>query len=140
MGAIFHRKKLNRKALDMDMTLTPHGPKTRAPAFRRRRFLDTPTPKRGAAQDMVPLLISAIVGALTTGAVAALLILSAPAYAGASAGDAAAQSSLGVEDDEQVLPVRSSSSDDPAPIPFTGPNALAPPPVCTCVLPPAAQD
>lgn len=68
------------------------------------------------AQEMASLLISAIIGAVVTGGIASLLMLSGPALA-----------SLSQEPQGDQF------------VPFTGLQIPALPPVCTCILPDVAD-
>lgn len=93
-------------------------------------------------REMVSLLIAALAGALATGVLATLIMMSAPAYAGSPPeSHAPANPQLLVR-----LPRKADEADphaarvfpkDLAPLP--GPQALTSPPVCTCTLPPAVD-
>ncbi len=121
----------------MVLPCSPCRPHHDKPETRRRRPTLLPMLYSRDARDMVSLLVSAVAGALTTGALATLIMMSPPAYAG-TAGTDDAESAAHMRDTSQRLyPARAVPGDDPAPVPFSSPRGLELPPVCTCVLPQA---
>lgn len=87
------------------------------------------------------MLISAVAGALATGAIATLIIMSAPAYA-ETEGTHGAMNLASEESDapERLYPAHVSPNDDLAPIPFRSSRGVDLPPVCTCILPQIIPD
>lgn len=92
------------------------------------------------ALDMASLLVSAVAGALTTGALATLVMMSAPAYAETASRDGTEGAAYPSDATERLYPAFADSGDDTEPFPFSVPQGLGLTPVCTCVLPPATSD
>lgn len=125
----------------MVLPVSPDRPSRNWPTPRRVRPARAPVFISPDAKDMISLLISAVAGALATGAIATLIIMSAPAYAETPRTDGVG-TSAGEESDapEQLFPARVAPDDDLALIPFSGPRGLELPPVCTCILPQIIPD
>lgn len=90
---------------------------------------------------MTSLLIAALAGALATGGLATLIMMSAPAYAGSTPeGGPQLLVRLPRTTDEVDWHAEGAFPEDlPDLAPLPGPQALTPPPVCTCILPPAVD-
>ncbi|WP_305967762.1 MULTISPECIES: hypothetical protein [unclassified Mameliella] len=92
-------------------------------------------------REMTSLLIAALAGALATGGLATLIMMSAPAYAGSTPeGGPRLLVRLPRTTDEVDWRAEGAFPEDlPDLAPLPGPQALTPPPVCTCILPPAVD-
>ena len=128
----------------MELTSAPARPGPDAPRHRRVTIVHAPqsSPWLRGMREMVSLLIAALAGALATGSLATLIMMSAPAYAGSPPeSHAPANPQLLVrlprEADEPDSHAARVFPENLAPLP--GPQALTPPPVCTCTLPPAVD-
>ncbi|TCS59571.1 hypothetical protein [Primorskyibacter sedentarius] len=119
----------------MEPFFPPHRAHQDKPASRRRRPARFASLKSRDAKDMTSLLISATACALTTGAFATLIMMSAPAYAGTAVTDGTESSPDKTAATEWLYPAHAVPGDDPAPVPFSGPRGLEMLPVCTCTLP-----
>ncbi|WP_323771564.1 hypothetical protein [Antarctobacter sp.] len=89
---------------------------------------------------MASLVVSAVAGALTAGALATLIIMSPPAYAGTADTDGTGIAAQNGDATDRIYPVRAVHGDDLDPVPFSGARGLKLPPVCTCVLPQPIPD
>ena len=131
----------------MELTCAPARPGSDTPSYRRATVAHASqgSPWIRALREMTSLLIAAVAGALATGVLATLIMMSAPAYASGTA-ESHALGSLqliarlpGEADEADWRATRTMPEDLPDLAPRPGPQALTPPPVCTCTLPPAVD-
>ena len=131
----------------MELTCAPARPGPDTPSYRRATVAHASqgSPRIRGLREMTSLLIAALAGALATGVLATLIMMSAPAYASGTAeghalGSVQLMARLPREADEaDWRAARTLPEDLPDLAPRPGPQALTPPPVCTCTLPPAVD-
>lgn len=116
----------------MEPIFPPHRAHQVKTVPRRGRLARIPSLNNRDAQDMASLLISAIAAALTTGALATLIMMSTPVYAETASADGLESAAHKTAATDRFYPARAVPGGDTAPIPFSDPHGLELPPICTC--------
>lgn len=120
--------------------LSPRRPRHDKSGPRHHHSIPRPPFSSRDTQDMVSLLVSAVAGALTAGAIATLIIMSPPAFAGTTGTDGTAVAGRHSDAADRPYLPHAVVGNDRAPLLNSGPRSSKLPPVCSCALPQPIPD